>query len=142
MRTLDQLRNRHENNGIYYPDYISSSQPIRFTEDDNDDNTWVSFLIACNIQIRVFGYNIQDIRSLMIALEKCGFIAETRTTPSNFMFIRYHTQLDVEKALALNDTLIAGCYVGVVRCTSEEVGNATTSYLNQVQSQALDTRYV
>lgn len=55
------------------------------------------------------------------------------------MFIRYYTQMDVEKALALNDTLICGHYIGVVRCTSEEVGKSTQSYLNQVKSQSLDT---
>lgn len=140
MQSLHHLHTNSENNGIYYPEYISSSNPIRFAEDDNEDNTWVSLLPSLYSQIRVFGYNLQDIRGLLSAFEQCGFIAETRTTPSNFMFIHYHTQLEVEKALALNDTRIAGCYIGVVRCTSEEVGASTAGYLNQVRSEAMDTR--
>lgn len=140
MQSLHHLHSNSENNGIYYPEYISSSNPIHFTEDDNEDNTWVAITSSLHLQIRVFGYNLQDIRGLLAAFEQCGYIAETRTTPGNFMFIHYHTQLSVEKALALNDTMIAGCYIGVVRCTSEEVGEATAGYLNQVRSEAMDTR--
>ena len=77
---------------------------------------------------------------LLREFENCGYIAETKTSPSNFMFIRYYTQASVEKALALNDTLVAGSYIGVVRCTSEEVGESTASYLNQYKSETLDTR--
>lgn len=93
-------------------------------------------------QIRVFGYNLQDMSQLLREFEKCGYIAETKTSPGNYMFIRYYSQLEVEKALALHDTVIAGHYIGVVRCTSEEAGKATESYLNQVHTQPLDTRFV
>lgn len=92
-------------------------------------------------QIRVFGYNPIDMRTLLQQFEQCGYIAETKTSPSNFMFIRYYNQLEVEKALSLNNTLIAGYYIGVVRCTSEEVGSSTETFLNQVRSEPLDTRY-
>ena len=94
------------------------------------------------MQIRVFGYNPENVNQLLTAFENCGYIAETKTSPGNFMYIRYYTQMDVEKALALNDTLLCGNYIGVIRCTSEEVGKSTQTYLNQVKSQSLDTRYV
>ena len=93
------------------------------------------------MQIRVFGYNPENVNQLLTAFENCGYIAETKTSPGNFMYIRYYTQMDVEKALALNDTLLCGYYIGVIRCTSEEVGKSTQTYLNQVKSQSLDTRY-
>ena len=41
MKTLDELRNRGNKNGVYYPEYVSSSKPMRFDEEDNEDNTWV-----------------------------------------------------------------------------------------------------
>ena len=67
------------------------------------------------MQIRVFGYNPENVNQLLTAFENCGYIAETKTSPSNFMYIRYYTQMSVEKALALNDTLLCGNYIGVIR---------------------------
>ena len=57
------------------------------------------------------------------------------------MYVRYHTQLEVEKALALNGTRVNGDYIGVTRCTPEEVGEIGHSNLNALHSAPVDTRF-
>lgn len=35
---------------VYFPEYISSSRPIKFQEDDSVDNTWVSIEGVLNLR--------------------------------------------------------------------------------------------
>lgn len=90
--------------------------------------------------MRVFGYYPEDVSTLMEELQRCGYIANIRSTASNYMFVQYYTQLEVEKAMTLNGTRVCGHYIGVVRCNREDVGEAPESELNQNRSSYLDRR--
>lgn len=76
----------------------------------------------------------------MEELQRCGYIANIRSTASNFMFVQFYTQLEVEKAMALNGSRICGHYIGVVRCNKEEVGEGEESELNRNRSSYMDRR--
>ena len=66
----------------------------------------------------------------MEELQRCGYIANIRSTASNYMFVQYYTQLEVEKAMALNGTRVCGHYIG----------EAPESELNQNRSSYMDRR--
>lgn len=78
----------------------------------------------------------------MEELQRCGYIANIRSTASNFMFVQFYTQLEVEKAMALNGSRVCGHYIGVVRCNKEEVGEFGASELNKNRSSYMDRRCV
>lgn len=92
-------------------------------------------------QVRVFGFQPEDVSILLEQLQRCGFIAERRSTPNNYMFIRYYDMLQAQKALALNGTCINGNYIGVAQCSWEEVGDAYEGNLNKARTSPMDTRY-
>ena len=52
----------------------------------------------------------------------------------------FYTQLEVEKAMALNGSRMCGHYIGVVRCNKEEVGEVAESELNKNRSSYMDRR--
>ena len=78
---------------------------------------------------------------LLEQFQRCGFIAEKRSTPNNYMFIRYYDMLQAQKALALNGTCINGNYIGVVQCSYEEVIDGFEDNLNKARTTPMDTRY-
>ena len=77
----------------------------------------------------------------MQELQRCGYIADSRSSMANYMYVRYNTQLEVERALALNGTRVNGNYIGVVRCTWEEVRDSQESNINKIVSSNMDTRW-
>ena len=88
----------------------------------------------------MFGFQPEDVSSVLEQLQHCGYIRERRSTANNYMFIRFHSSLEVQKALALNGTRIRGNYIGVVQCHREEVVEGYEGNLNRVKTSPLDTR--
>lgn len=129
LKTLSRLHSE-DRETVYQPEYISTSHPLSFHEMDSADNTW----------IRVFGYVPEDTSRVMQELQRCGYIADSRSSMANYMYVRYNTQLEVERALALNGTRVNGNYIGVVRCTWEEVRDSQESNINKIVSSNMDTR--
>lgn len=88
----------------------------------------------------MFGFQPEDVSSVLEQFQRCGYIIERRSTANNYMYLRYYTALEVQKALALNETRIHGNYIGVVQCSREEVGEAYEGNLNHIKTTSLDTR--
>lgn len=88
----------------------------------------------------MFGFQPEDVSLLLERFQQCGYIAERRSTPNNYMYLRYYDMLEVQKALALNGTCINGNFVGVVQCSPEEVGEVYEGNINRVKTTPMDTR--
>ncbi len=88
----------------------------------------------------MFGFQPEDVSSVLEQLQRCGYIRERRSTANNYMYLRFYTTLEVQKALALNGTRIHGNYIGVIQCSREEVAEGYEGNLNRVKTSSLDTR--
>ncbi|KNB41747.1 nucleoporin [Blastocystis sp. subtype 4] len=130
MYTQSVLHDEAHSSSAYDADYLRKSKPIQFEEEDCEDNTW----------IRVFGFQPEDVSSVLEQLQRCGYIRERRSTANNYMYLRFYTTLEVQKALALNGTRIHGNYIGVIQCSREEVAEGYEGNLNRVKTSSLDTR--
>ncbi|KAK8798893.1 hypothetical protein WA588_005454, partial [Blastocystis sp. NMH] len=130
MYTQTVMHNDLPSTTAYDPDYLRKSKPIRFDEEDSEDNTW----------IRVYGFQPEDVSAVLEQFQQCGYVAERRSTANNYMYLRFYTQLEVQKALALSGTRVNGNYIGVVACSREEVKEGYEGSVSQVRSRSMDTR--
>ena len=92
------------------------------------------------LQIRVYGFQPEDVSAVLEQFQQCGYVAERRSTANNYMYLRFFTQLEVQKSLALSGTRVNGNYIGVVACSREEVNEGYEGSVSQVRSRAMDTR--
>lgn len=140
MYTQSVLHDEAHSSSAYDADYLRKSKPIQFEEEDCEDNTWVTILIFCECRFECLVFKPEDVSSVLEQLQSCGYIRERRSTANNYMYLRFYTTLEVQKALALNGTRIHGNYIGVIQCSREEVGEGYEGNLNRVKTSSLDTR--
>lgn len=72
--------------------------------------------------------------------QRGSFIAESRSSTSNSLFLRFHRHEDVERALAKNGTYLNGSFIGVCRCAPEEVELEGREESRGFESESMDTR--
>ena len=88
----------------------------------------------------MFGFPAGDTSRVLEEFQRGSFIAESRSSTSNSLFLRFHRHEDVERALAKNGTYLNGSFIGVCRCAPEEVGMEGGAEPRELASESMDTR--